>query len=264
MLRGRVGFPLDVFRSALVGFGPLEVTGLGHALRTRRRAERRRRGAAAARLPWGPSGANASLTDLDLSHVFGRRTILSGKEHKLVFVVGQSTEVFVFCQSAEVFRFGQSIEESRLRRDLQILSAVPAAKIGSDPADEEGHKFSRSLGPEAPHTQGRSPHFGQSPFSPSRFWLGPPGSCPFAVSFWGEGSPTEIDCRKKGTLILTSLLEDLVGGSCFSSVVESPCFPRRRLKLFRGQHVEPVGLDIWRTWSTGCRIFTASTGDLKR
>ena len=28
--------------------------------------------------------------------------------------------------------------------------------------------------------------------------------------FLGEGSPTEIDYRKKGTLILTSLLEDLV------------------------------------------------------
>ena len=29
------------------------------------------------------------------------------------------------------------------------------------------------------------------------------------VSFWGEGSPTEKDYSKKGTLILTSLLEDL-------------------------------------------------------
>ena len=29
--------------------------------------------------------------------------------------------------------------------------------------------------------------------------------------FWGEGSPTKVDCRlqKKGTLVLTSLLEDL-------------------------------------------------------
>ena len=27
--------------------------------------------------------------------------------------------------------------------------------------------------------------------------------------FWGEGFPTKIDYRKKGTLILTSLLEDL-------------------------------------------------------
>ena len=26
--------------------------------------------------------------------------------------------------------------------------------------------------------------------------------------FWGEGSPTKIDYRKRGTLILTSLLED--------------------------------------------------------
>ena len=28
--------------------------------------------------------------------------------------------------------------------------------------------------------------------------------------FWGEGSPTKIDYRKKGTLILTSPLEELV------------------------------------------------------
>ena len=27
--------------------------------------------------------------------------------------------------------------------------------------------------------------------------------------FWGEGSPTKIDYRKEGALILTSLLEDL-------------------------------------------------------
>ena len=30
------------------------------------------------------------------------------------------------------------------------------------------------------------------------------------LRFFWEGSPTTIDCRKKGTLILTSLLEDLV------------------------------------------------------
>ena len=29
------------------------------------------------------------------------------------------------------------------------------------------------------------------------------------VSFFGEGSPTKIDYRKQGTLVLTSLLEDL-------------------------------------------------------
>ena len=37
--------------------------------------------------------------------------------------------------------------------------------------------------------------------------LGPP-VVPF-YPFLGEGSPTKIDCRRKGTLILTSLLEDL-------------------------------------------------------
>ena len=41
-------------------------------------------------------------------------------------------------------------------------------------------------------------------------FLGPSARCPFTVSFFGEGSPTKIDYRKKGTLILTSLLEHLV------------------------------------------------------
>ena len=41
-------------------------------------------------------------------------------------------------------------------------------------------------------------------------FLGPP-VVPFSPLFRGEGSPTKIDDRKKsGTLILTSLLEDLV------------------------------------------------------
>ena len=31
----------------------------------------------------------------------------------------------------------------------------------------------------------------------------------FTVSFLGESSPTKVDYRKKGTLFLTSLLEDL-------------------------------------------------------
>ena len=41
---------------------------------------------------------------------------------------------------------------------------------------------------------------------------GPPARCPFSPFFFGwEGSPTKIDYRKKrGGLILTSLLEDLV------------------------------------------------------
>ena len=34
---------------------------------------------------------------------------------------------------------------------------------------------------------------------------------PFSLPFFGVlGFPTKIDCRKKGTLIRTSLLEDLV------------------------------------------------------
>ena len=39
--------------------------------------------------------------------------------------------------------------------------------------------------------------------------LGPPARCPVTVSL-GEDSPTKIDYRKKGTLIRTSLLENLV------------------------------------------------------
>ena len=35
-----------------------------------------------------------------------------------------------------------------------------------------------------------------------------PQYCPFTL-FWGEGSPTKIDHREKGTLVLTSPLEDL-------------------------------------------------------
>ena len=33
---------------------------------------------------------------------------------------------------------------------------------------------------------------------------------PFLTIFLGESSPTKLEYRKKGTLILTSLLEDLV------------------------------------------------------
>ena len=39
--------------------------------------------------------------------------------------------------------------------------------------------------------------------------LGPPARCPLTNFVGWEGSPTQIDYRKKGTLILTSLLEDL-------------------------------------------------------
>ena len=58
-------------------------------------------------------------------------------------------------------------------------------------------------------------------------YLGPHSNWyPFTVSFFGEGSPTKIDKRKKGTLILTSLLEDLgiskVAGSIFVLVPHSP------------------------------------------
>ena len=47
-------------------------------------------------------------------------------------------------------------------------------------------------------------------FCSNVFLLGPSAKWPFTVSCLGEGSPTEIDYEKKGILILTSLLEDLV------------------------------------------------------
>ena len=40
--------------------------------------------------------------------------------------------------------------------------------------------------------------------------LGPPSTAPFTVSFFGEGSPTTIGYRKRGTLLLTSPLEGVV------------------------------------------------------
>ena len=44
---------------------------------------------------------------------------------------------------------------------------------------------------------------------------------PFLTPFLEEGSPTKIDYRKKGTLILTSLLEDLVGCEAFGKLAVS-------------------------------------------
>ena len=43
---------------------------------------------------------------------------------------------------------------------------------------------------------------------------------PFDQLFWGEGYPTKIDYREKGTLILTALLEYVVEVSLFG------CFGR--------------------------------------
>ena len=45
------------------------------------------------------------------------------------------------------------------------------------------------------------------------FILGPPVA-PFC-SLFGEGSPTKIDYREKGALVLPSLLEDLFIGTVF-------------------------------------------------
>ena len=38
---------------------------------------------------------------------------------------------------------------------------------------------------------------------PRKSLVGPPARCPFTL-FWLGGSPTKIDYREKGTLILTS------------------------------------------------------------
>ena len=57
--------------------------------------------------------------------------------------------------------------------------------------DDKGHWHQRLQGPQ--------------------HWLGPP-VVPF-YPFLGEGSPTKIDYRKEGTLILTSLLEDLAANA---------------------------------------------------
>ena len=56
-------------------------------------------------------------------------------------------------------------------------------------------------------------------------FLGPPPVVP-VCPFWREVSPTKIDCRKKGTLILTSLLEDLVLSlRCWLNVLLESGFP---------------------------------------
>ena len=61
--------------------------------------------------------------------------------------------------------------------------------------------------------------------------------------FFGEGSPTKIDHRKKGTCILTSLLEDLVADakstcSSFSASDRTPVAPElnRCPEKARGTH----------------------------
>ena len=59
------------------------------------------------------------------------------------------------------------------------------------------------------------------------FSTGPRFKCSFTVSFLGEGSPTKIEYRKMGTLILTFVLEDL--GS-FGTLDKHAC--QKRFHLF--------------------------------
>ena len=66
---------------------------------------------------------------------------------------------------------------------------------------------------------------------------------PFSPLFW-EGSPTKIDYRKKvGTLILSSLLEDLDNmGSTFCGIVS----PSDQIKDSRCGQDEPIH-EMWPT-----------------
>ena len=66
---------------------------------------------------------------------------------------------------------------------------------------------------------------------------------PLYKIFLGEGFPTRIDYRKKGTLILTSLLEDLV-------VCLTPCFEGT-------QGLPPLAGYLWQLRSTGFRGFSS-------
>ena len=63
---------------------------------------------------------------------------------------------------------------------------------------------------------GLSQHWDVVPRSPSSALL----------PFFGEGFPTKIDYRKKGTLILTSLLDDL--GAFFESTLIGVALPRHQ------------------------------------
>ena len=71
--------------------------------------------------------------------------------------------------------------------------------------------------------------------SQTDFSLGPP-VVPFSPLFLGRGSPIKIDYRKKGTLIRTSLVEELVSKS---HVTEASFL---KLMLFLLSRFEVVGV----------------------
>ena len=63
-----------------------------------------------------------------------------------------------------------------------------------------------------PEAHGRSAEAGLGIVETRRTWLGPPVVVPsYRFSILGEGSLAKTDYRKKGTLSLASVLEDLVG-----------------------------------------------------
>ena len=66
-----------------------------------------------------------------------------------------------------------------------------------------------------PTTKTREKHISINGFINSGCSLGPPARCPLSPFLGWEISPTTIDYRKKGTRILTSLLEYQPLDSCF-------------------------------------------------
>ena len=87
------------------------------------------------------------------------------------------------------------------------------------------------------------------PHPKAPFWLGPP-VVPFSPLFLGEGSSTKIDYRKKGTLILESLLEDLVALTRLALISEeSTCWSSH------------VSRDLWST-PTAIMFFSVAQSEL--
>ena len=81
---------------------------------------------------------------------------------------------------------------------------------------------------------------------------------PFIDFFGGQGSPTKIDHRKNGTLILTSLLEDLVVNRKFGLVRPTHSGSEGVLGQF-GMRTNPfAGRFFARSWKCCEDLFTGS------
>ena len=83
---------------------------------------------------------------------------------------------------------------------------------------------------------------------------------PFHRFFFREGSPTNIDYRKKGTLILTSLLEDLVfvGGpvwvDCDQQDVQIPNVGIREASAIKRFSTKPTKVERFAEGSTATKF----------